>query len=218
MMKFPLQDAAILAEASYSAERITSPQVTHSCPHDDVQAHVLEGDILLLPGSNSVRDYLRYNLRPLRLGHRELQMNDDTTEKGHSGTTWHQGFLAYSVVVFDWLKTHGITPKYVIGHSLGAAAAQILCKSYGAPGIGFAAPRPKLIKGPVKHDEKCLLINRFDDIVPKLPGTFNHMGEVKELAVDPKRLFPAHAMKHYREIVDLGQDNGSLPAEWAGGQ
>lgn len=216
MMNFSINDAAILAEASYSANRITSPRVMHSCPHQDVQAHILDGDILLLPGSNSIRDYLRYNLRPLRLGQRQFKMSDDTTEKGHSGTTWHQGFLAYSSVVFEWLKTLNITPKYVIGHSLGAAATQILSKSYGVPGIGFAAPRPKLIKGPVKHHEKCLLINRFDDVVPKLPNAFSHMGQVKQLAINPKRAFPAHAMKHYREIVDLGQSGGKLPSHWAG--
>lgn len=217
MMRFPIEDAAKLAEASYSSNRITSPKVMHSCPHQDVQAHLLEGDILLLPGSNSVRDYMRYNLRPLRLGHRQYRMSDDTTAKGHSGTTWHQGFLAYSVVVFEWLKTLNIRPKYVIGHSLGAAATQILSKSYGAPGIGFAAPRPKLIRGPVKHHKKCLLINRFDDVVPKLPGAFNHMGDVKELTANPQRMFPAHSMRHYREIVDLGQQSAALPRHWAGG-
>ncbi|MDX8351706.1 hypothetical protein [Cognatiyoonia sp. IB215182] len=217
MMKFPIEDAAKLAEASYSAQRITSPKVVHSCGHQDVQAHLLEGDILLLPGSNSVRDYLRYNLRPLRLGQQQFRMSDDKTEKGHSGTTWHQGFLAYSSVVFEWLKTLNIRPKYVIGHSLGAAATQILSKSYGAPGIGFAAPRPKFAKGPVKHHEKCLLINRVDDVVPKLPGAFNHMGRVRELAPTQQRPFPAHSMKHYREIVEVGQDKALLPKHWAGG-
>ncbi len=216
MMKFAIEDAAKLAEASYSSHRITSPKVMHSCQHPDVQAHILEGDILLLPGSNSIRDYMRYNLRPLRLGQKQYRMSDDQTAKGHSGTTWHQGFLAYSVVVFEWLKTLNIRPKYVIGHSLGAAATQILSKSYGAPGIGFAAPRPKFIKGPVKHHEKCLLINRFDDVVPKLPGAFNHMGWVKELAPKQSRPFPAHSMRHYREIVDLAQASAVLPKHWAG--
>ncbi|MEL6838940.1 MAG: hypothetical protein AAFP85_06585 [Pseudomonadota bacterium] len=217
MMKFPIEDAAKLAEASYSSNRITSPRVMHSCDHQDVQAHVLEGNILLLPGSNSVKDYRRYNLRPLRLGKQQYRMSDDKTAKGHSGTTWHQGFLAYSVVVFEWLKTLNIRPKYVIGHSLGAAAAQILSKSYGAPGIGFAAPRPKFVKGPVKHHEKCLLINRIDDVVPKLPGAFSHMGRVKELKARKRRLFLAHSMKYYREIVELGQDAKVLPKHWAGG-
>ena len=217
MMNFAIEDAAKLAEASYTSARITSPKVMHSLSHQDVQAHLLEGDILLLPGSNSVRDYLRYNLRPLRLGQQQFRMADDATAKGHSGTTWHQGLLAYSVVVFEWLKSLNIRPNYVIGHSLGAAATQILSKSYGAPGIAFAAPRPKLIKGPVNHHEKCLIVNRFDDVVPKLPGTFNHMGKVKDLSTRPKRLFPAHSMKHYREIVEVGQDAALLPTHWAGG-
>ncbi len=217
MLNFSLEDAAKLAEASYDVERITSPRLLRSCPHEDVQAHVLDGDILLLPGSNSIRDYLRYNLRPIRLGHRRLRMSDDITEKGHSGTMWHQGFLAYSSVIFDWLKDVDVTPKYIIGHSLGAAAAQILSKSYGVPGIGFAAPRTKFVNGPVKHHKKCMLINRFDDLVPKVPGAFHHMGAVSELTANPRRNFPAHNMRHYREIVDVGQADGRLPSHWAGG-
>ncbi len=217
MSVFSIDGAAILAEASYQSKRITKPKLLKSCPHEDVQAHVLDGDILLLPGSNSLQDYLLYNLRPLRLGRQKYRMDDETTAKGASGTIWHQGFLAYSVVVFEWLKDIKVRPKFIIGHSLGAAATQILTKSYGVPGIGFAAPRTKANRGPVKNHEKCLIINRVDDIVPKVPSSFVHMGVVKELKVESNRKFTAHSMKHYRKIVKAALAHKVIPQNWSGG-
>jgi len=217
MARFSLEDAAKLAEASYNSINIISPRVTRSCPHNDVQAHILEGNTLLLPGSNSVRDYLKFNLRPLLLGHKQLRLSDDDVGRGTSGTLWHQGFLAYAAVVADWLIKERITPTFIIGHSLGAAATQILAKTYGVPGIGFAAPRPRHSRGPIKNGKMCLLINRQDDIVPNLPGTFHHVGKVSALLPNPRRRFLAHKMTHYREIVEAGQIAGRLPSHWSGG-
>ena len=214
MALISLNDAASLAEASYEIDRIKSPKRIISCPHPDVQAHVMEGGILLLPGSNSVRDYLRYNLRPLRFGHKQLALKDGGTAKGASGTTWHQGFLAYSKVIYDWLDEQSIKPETIIGHSLGAAAAQILSKSYAAAAIGFAAPRPKLVNGPVKYDDLCLLINRNDDPVPKLPSGFHHMGVTKLLAPARAQWFSSHKMASYKITTAAGQKAGVLPRSW----
>lgn len=216
-MQFSLEDAAKLAEASYSPGNISSPRLTHSCPHNDVEAHMLEGGILLLPGSNSVRDYMRFNLRPLRLGHRDLIMDDNKSENGASGTTWHQGFLAYSSEIFHWLLVQNLNPKFIIGHSLGAAAAQILSKSYKVPAIAFAGPRPKFSRNRVKHDRKCLLINRSDDPVPRLPSSFFHLATVKKLSPGSREMGIAHSMKDYRAIVDTALSHNLLPTHWAGG-
>lgn len=215
-MQFSLEDAAKLAEASYKTSRITSPAVTHSCPHRDVQAHLLEGGILLLPGSNSVRDYLKFNLRPLRLGHARLKLSNEGRDNGASGTIWHQGFLAYSREVFNWLTHINQRPNFILGHSLGAAAAQILAKSYQVPAIGFAGPRPKFTNGRVKHDRKCLLVNRGDDPVPKLPTQFFHLAEVKKLNPKKDDFGLAHSMRHYREIVEEGINANRLPKTWGG--
>ncbi len=215
-MQFSIEDAAKLAEASYETGRITSPVVTHSCPDRDVQAHMLEGGILLLPGSNSVSDYRKFNLRPLRLGKRKLIMNADKAETGASGTAWHQGFLAYSSVIFHWLLINNLNPKFIIGHSLGAAAAQILAKSYQVPAIGFAGPRPKFSRNRVKHDRKCLLINRGDDPVPKLPTSFFHLAKVTRISPSQNEFGLAHSMRHYRAIIDRGLEQNLLPSHWAG--
>lgn len=216
-MAFPsVKQAAALAEASYDPSKITSHTMLARCNHPDVQAYLLSGNVLLLPGSNSIRDYLRYNLRPLNLGNKQLRMSDDGQQKGFSGTTWHQGFLSYSLVIFDWLKSINKTPKFIIGHSLGAAATQILSKSYSVPAIGFAAPKPKLVNGRVKNDDLCLLINRTDDPVRHLPPSFSHMGPVRlQKAIKP-RLWPAHSMKHYVQIVQEGHAAGTLPSHWSG--
>lgn len=216
MTTYRLKDAATLAEASYAAGRILKPKVLKSFDHDDVQAHLLEGNILLLPGSNSVRDYLKFNLRPLRLGNQRLIMSSDATERGASGTIWHQGFLHYSRLIFDWLKKEGLQPNFIIGHSLGAAATQILSKSYNAPAIGFAAPRPKKTSNRVVQDERCLLINRSDDIVPKLPGDFNHMGKATLITSETDKRFIAHSMKRYVAILDEAVQAQKLPDKWSG--
>lgn len=216
MTSYSLKDAATLAEASYSAGRIKKPKVLKSLDLQDVQAHLLDGNILLLPGSNSVRDYLRFNLRPLRLGHRQFTMNSNDTEKGASGTIWHQGFLVYARAIFDWLQAEGVRPNYIIGHSLGAAATQILSKTYNVPAIGFAAPRPKWVKSRVKNDGKCLLLNRSDDLVPKLPGDFSHMGQAKLLTSLTDRRFLAHSMPRYIQIVAEAVQSQVLPDKWSG--
>ena len=216
-MQFSIEDAAKLAEASYNPSVISSPKLTHSCPHKDVQAHMLEGGILLLPGSNSVRDYTKYNLRPLRLGHRNLKMDDNNTDTGATGTVWHQGFLAYSSEVFHWLLSKNLNPKFIIGHSLGAAAAQILSKTYQIPAIAFAGPRPKFSRNRVQHDRKCLLINRSDDPVPKLPSKFFHLATVKKLKPASRKIGIAHAMSDYRAIVDNALAQNQLPTHWSGG-
>lgn len=217
MTTYRLKDAAALAEASYKADRIVSPRVIKSLDHDDVQAHLLEGNILLLPGSNSVRDYVKFNLRPLRLGDQRLVLKHATaSEKGASGTKWHQGFLRYSIEIFEWLKREGKTPNYIIGHSLGAAAAQILSKTYNAPTLGFAAPRPKWSKHGVVHDGRCLLVNRSDDPVPKVPSTYHHMGKAKLFKSVKHRSLLAHSMRHYINIIEEDNNFNVLPETWGG--
>ncbi len=95
---YDIKLAAQMAEASYRGRR--SPSLEHSIRYeldeDDVQALFLKGDILLIPGSNSVADYLKFNLRVLNIGGKKYRLNDDDTEEGESGTTWHQGFLRHA--------------------------------------------------------------------------------------------------------------------------
>ncbi|MBV2359019.1 hypothetical protein KUH32_04460 [Thalassococcus sp. CAU 1522] len=214
--RYPIATAAQLAEASYSAatHRSVAPRVKRSLDEGDVQAHLLDNGVLLIPGSNSAMDYLKFNLRVLMIGGRRFSVRDGTTERGASGTIWHQGFLRHAKAIYDWIEAGGERPVYVIGHSLGAAATQILSKSWAVPGIGFAAPRPRKARGAIRNDGLCLCINRDDDIVCGLPGAFHHMGRVQLCRAARSRLLANHSMPHYRAVVSEAQQAGQMPVHW----
>ena len=89
---YDIKLAAQMAEASYAgrANPSLATALRKELDEDDVQALFLKGDILLIPGSNSVADYLKFNLRILNIGGKRFRLNDDDTEAGASGTIWHQ--------------------------------------------------------------------------------------------------------------------------------
>ena len=214
--RYPIDTAAKLAEASYKADSHSSvkPRLARSLDQGDVQAHLLDNGVLLIPGSNSVMDYLKFNLRIQNIGGKRYAIKEKTTEKGASGTIWHQGFLRHAKVIFDWIEAGGQRPVYIIGHSLGAAATQVLSKSWHVPGIGFAAPRPRYARGRIVKDDLCLCINRDDDPVCLLPGSFHHMGKVHKCRSRWSSLGLNHNMRHYRKVVAEEQAGGRLGTHW----
>lgn len=216
MHRYPINTAALLAEASYSAKTHASVKnkIKDSLDEDDVEAHLLDNGVLLIPGSNSLADYLKYNLRMIGLGKTRYRMSDDIYQEGASGTIWHQGFLAHAKVIYDWVERNNYNPTYVIGHSLGAASTQILSKSWGIAGIGFASPRTRKARGEIKNDSFCLSINRDDDMVCDLPGSFHHMGSVHRCKAKRSVFGPDHAMKHYVKVVQEQQDARLMTEKW----
>ncbi|MEX0283395.1 MAG: hypothetical protein AB3N23_02180 [Paracoccaceae bacterium] len=216
MHRYPIKAAAQLAQASYKgqAHRSLAPRIANSLDENDVQAHFLDNRILVIPGSNSVMDYLKFNLRILNIGGKKYRIDDPSTAAGHSGTRWHQGFLAHAKTIWDWMEAENQRPIYIIGHSLGAAATQILCKSYRVPGIGFACPRPRKSRGGMHQNDLCLCINRNDDRVCDLPGTFHHLGHVATCIARRSGFGMEHSMKFYRKSVEQAQATGQLPVNW----
>ena len=213
MTRIRLTDAATLAQQSYKPHTIQSPRITDSLnTSDDVQAHLTETGVLLLPGSNSIHDYFHFNLRFFQVGPKRYRLATSSTERGASGTIWHQGFLIYSRKIFDWLGHR--RPKLIIGHSLGAPATQVLSKTYNTPGIGFAAPRPRKGGGSVRHDDKCLSICRVDDTVCGLPPNFNHLGDARFFEPASDNWGLDHSMKNYRKILQAHNGPDQLPTLW----
>lgn len=211
--------AAKMVEASYrgASHRSLARDVQAELDKNDVQALFLKQKILLIPGSNSVSDYLKFNLRVLNIGGKRYRLNDDDTEKGASGTVWHQGFLTFAKEIYDWLERENLRPKYIMGHSLGAAATQILVRTYGVPGIAFAAPRPRRSSGSIKHSNLCLCLNRDDDSVCDLPPSFHHMGRVHRARAAASVFGPDHSMKHYGRVVGEQISAGRLGKKWPTG-
>lgn len=211
-MRYRLTRAAELAEASYTGK--SHPQIGFqfkaAFSKSDVEAILLTDNTLLIPGSNSVMDYVRYNLRVQRLGKGRLRMTNV------DGVTWHQGFMAHAKVIQDWLLANRFSPSFIIGHSLGAASAQILSSGYDIPAIAFAAPRPSRTNAVRKAARRCLCVNRSDDRVCNLPGRFFHLGDVCLCRPAAENPGLDHSMHHYRRSVDEAIAAGILPSVWPG--
>lgn len=219
IVSYPVRAAADLANISYylgpkgkGEEYLNGTKIIDHCPAQGVEAYLLDTGYLLIPGSNGLGDYLRFNLRLFRIGARKFDLSSETTVKGHSGTIWHQGFFAHAKIIYDWMGAR--RPKLIVGHSLGAASAQILSKSWSRTAIGFAAPRPRKASGRILRDELSLSVCRKDDIVCKLPGTFQRMGQTKMLAEKDAKGGLQHSMKCYIAALDNPAPGVSVPKIW----
>ncbi|MFQ6547430.1 hypothetical protein AADZ90_005690 [Aestuariibius sp. 2305UL40-4] len=214
MRKMTLKAAAELAAASYDPENAAATRgrirVTHD--KDDVQAYLLDDGVLLIPGSNSLADYTKYNLRMLRLFRQKTQVHIPGTEPGASGAIWHQGFLAHARSIYD--RFNDRRPEFIIGHSLGGASAQILSMSWDVPAVAFAAPRPLRSAVPVPNEGKCLTVCDSRDWVTDLPpGRFRHLRLAQRLNLSGGYAFQ-HPMKHYKMLIDPGVRARVLPMVW----
>jgi len=214
---FTIPNAANLAAASYSigSNAALSRRVKDKINKDDVQAYMLDDDVLLIPGSNSALDYLRYNVRLLNVGGKRYSVRNGATGEV-LGRVWHQGFLAHAMLIHEKFKTK--PPKFIIGHSLGAASAQVLSMIWDVPAIGFAAPRLYAGGMPVNNDRKCLCIWRTDDPVGSLPGAkFRHAGKSVALGKAKRMGLLNHHMDHYKSAITDPNHKSVVPAIWPAG-
>jgi len=219
--KYDIALAAKMVEASYeifrrpSARNSLRGNITGTLDRNHVQALFLKQRILLIPGSNSIADYVMFNLRALNFGGKKYRLNDELTETWGPGVIWHQGFMKHAKVITDWLKRNDYKPKFVMGHSLGAAATQIIVRTHDIPGIAFAAPR--VTRGTVQPApaSKCLCLNRLDDKVCSLPSSFEHLGEIHEAGTRQFLRFD-HKMRHYKSMIAEEQRAGNLGTRWPG--
>ncbi len=92
---------------------------------------------LIITGSNSLQDYLFYNLRPLRPLRRMPEIDRLTTDIPR--WAYHKGFLLHAARILTFLGED--RPDMIVGHSLGAATAQILGTALAVPTICFASPQ-----------------------------------------------------------------------------
>lgn len=211
---YPVKEAAKLAAHSYDidAEPTLKSMVVDECPFPGAEAYLLNNGFLLIPGTNSLLDHIRFNFRPFRIGHQQYDLATSSTTKGASGTLWHQGFFAHAKGIYDWMG--GRRPTVIIGHSLGAASTQILSKSWARTGIGFAAPRPRKARGPVVRDNLSLSICREDDPVCALVGSFHHMGHRAYLRHARPLPDLNHNMTAYLDVLDNNVGTDAVPLKW----
>ena len=194
-----LRDAAILIQAGYDNSLGSNVRRKHDS--NGVLAFLLKDKTLVIPGTNDKRDWRRN----LRVG---------TVKKGDSGRMWHQGFLEHATEAFKFAAPHN--PRRVIGHSLGAAAAQIVAVSLNIPAICFASPRTLRGKRWFKGENKIINVCRYDDAVAKLPPSwtgFRHLGNTCWISSGELQSEGTHTLADYLRVLHK-RSKPPLPDIW----
>lgn len=216
-MQLSVKNAAELAEQSYLiADRIkrgrVPPEVKAHINRKGAQAYMMKRGVLVVPGSNELLDWFR-NFDIYRIMGRNYRR--DERGKGRTGAVFHAGFLRHATTLYAFAKENNA--QYVIGHSLGAATAQILGTSLGIPAVGFASPRVKRGRRKLKNESKVLNICRMDDLVTRLPPSeagFRRLG--LSVRMTPAVTNPGldHSMTHYLQALDDHVGAPGLPKRW----
>ena len=149
-----LVEAANLIQLAYDGK------VHFALNRNGVQAAMV-GSVLLIPGTNEKDDWFQFNLKLHRKG---------------ATRTWHTGFLDHAEVVVHWARQ--FEPRLIIGHSLGAASAQIVGYSMKVPTIVFGSPRPHRARRKFHGARYVLNICNRADLVCHVPPGFKHIGQV----------------------------------------
>jgi hypothetical protein len=198
----PLQAARLIA-MDYERDDI-DPKIADRAiigerlSNSGISAAIIEGTqsddrILIIRGTDQALDWLRYNF---------TVFTNRSVEFGER-CCWHTGFLNYARMCFDFAKDKKITQ--IIGHSLGAAAAQIVAPSLDVPCIAFASPRPLFGDTYPKKADRVVNYCRPDDLVTKLPPSFlgfNHIGQVNWLIPKSIHIGEDHRIMHYIELLE----------------
>ena len=216
-MRLSIAHCADLVAGSYSAvkqkKRGRNTQgVVAYLDKKGAQALMLEHNVLVIPGSNEVIDWIRnvnvYNI----LG---KKYKAKAQAKSRTGAILHSGFNRHATLVSAFAKENDA--KFIIGHSLGAATAQILGSWMGVPAVGFASPRVKLGPRKVKNESKILNICRMDDLVTRVPPSemgFRRLGRTVRLVAPEPNPGLDHSMERYIEALSFETLEGRLPRTW----
>ena len=190
-----IEEAADLVQRAYDGK--LGNRLAMALNLDGAQAYLLKDKTLVIPGTNEVSDWGSFNL---------------DVSNGDSGRIWHAGFMKHARIVYPFAKAGGA--KRIIGHSLGAASAQIVGCSLGVPALCFASPRPLRGKKKFKGEHLVLNLCRFDDGVCYLPFSFlkfRHVGKVHWISPHEPQSQGSHRIADYVRALAQGIAKPKLP-------
>lgn len=216
-MQLSVMNAAELAAQSYSiAEMIdggTVPgEVKAHISLRGAQAQMMDHGVMVVPGSNELLDWFS-NFDVYDIVGRRFQRRDKA--RGRNGAVFHAGFLRHASKLQSFARENDA--RFIIGHSLGAATAQILGTALGIPAIGFASPRVKLGAGKLKNEQMVLNICRADDLVTRVPPSeagFRRLGRSVRLVPGVTNPGIDHSMLHYIASLNEHVSAKGLPRHW----
>ena len=209
MRNMDLMDAAELVANSYKGQSHLPP-VRTAVKEGHVEAYLLSNNTLVIPGTNDFDDWTKSNLV---IGKQKVSWK----LKGKAGgnAIWHRGFAGYAATIAN--KLGRASPTFIIGHSLGAAAAQILGCIYGVPAIGFASPMPRLGSRKLASEHLVLNVVRNDDPVGRMPPKkfgYRRVGNTEVMQPVEKALGLRHAMDHYIDLMKIERNAGKIVKSW----
>ena len=216
-MRLSIAHCADLVAGSYSAvkqkKRGRNTQgVVAYLDRKGTQALMLEHNVLLIPGSNELIDWIR-NVNVYNIAGKRYKAK--TRAKSKTGAILHSGFNRHAMLISAFAKEHDA--KFIIGHSLDAATAQILGSWMGVPAVGFASPRVKLGPRKVQHESKILNICRLDDLVTHVPPSevgFRRLGKTVQLVAPEANPGLDHSMPNYIKALGYETLGDKLPRTW----
>ena len=190
-----ISEAADLLSLAY-AGKLDAPG---TMPFDlnGAQAYLLADKTLVIPGTNEKSDWKDFNF--------------DVTD-GDSGRIWHAGFMRHARTIYAFAK--GGEAKRVIGHSLGAASAQIIGCSLEIPALCIASPRPLRGKTAFRGEKRIVNLCRFDDAVCYLPFAFlkfRHLGKVHWISPGEPQSEGSHTIADYLRALKRDVVKPKLP-------
>ncbi|MCT4609707.1 MAG: hypothetical protein N4A70_10930 [Pelagimonas sp.] len=211
MSTLDILDACDIVEASYAGFKAS--EIEEKIDIRGVQAYHLKSGILAIPGTNELSDWFDYNLKVY--GDNEGYGYDVIA--GDSGSMWHAGFLEHAQTVYTFAK--GLRPKFIVGHSLGAASAQIVGTSLKIPTIAFASPGTLRGKPSNRLRGEGWVVNycRSDDTVCYMPPRhrgFRVLGSQYWLTPEDANPGLDHNINQYRKIIKTKKVRERVPMQW----
>jgi hypothetical protein len=212
MKQIDILDACDMIDAAYKGR--DSDQVAHEIDIRGVQARFLKSGVLVIPGTNELSDWFDFNLNVFD---RNTEGHGFEVVPGDSGSQWHAGFLEHAQIVYTFAK--GLRPKFIVGHSLGAASAQIVGTSLGLPTVAFASPRTLRGRATNRLKTEGWVVNycRVDDTVCHLPSTlqnFRVLGSQYWLSPDEPEIGEDHSIKNYHRLLKTKKVQDRVPMSW----
>lgn len=211
MRQMPLMTAATLARSSYLGAAALPP-IKAALDKGGVQAWLLTDDTLIIPGTNHWTDWIRFNFNTMLVAGQQIGWNEVGTCIGNA--KWHRGFAVHAREVHDFMG--GRRPKFIIGHSLGAASAQILGCHYGVPTLCFASPNPRFGGTALSHEGWVMNVVYASDPVGRFPLQMNGYRRIGSVEMMARTNLSGlqHSMDRYIPLMAREIGAGTLRAVW----